>query len=263
MSARQTRTATVPRLAQRSEARATYARILDAAQHAFAEQGPSVSLAEIARRAGVGAGTVYRCFPTKAGLLEAVLEQRIERLNALAANHLKHRDPGVAFFDFCIEVVSSAPVEETPCDLLTLGDGWPRARVHGAGMRFHQGLTLLLAAAQHNGAVRTDISVSDVLGLFTACVAAQRLPGQAAPIGRTAALILDSLRADRNSTATLTTASGRDERDGDRDGHGCHMCGSVLSQSGTGRRARYCSPACRQKAHRERTRLAGPSSTVA
>ncbi|MFJ9369226.1 TetR/AcrR family transcriptional regulator [Nocardia sp. NPDC101769] len=258
------RTATVPRLAPRAEARATYARILDAAQQAFAEQGASVSLAEIARRAGVGAGTVYRCFPTKAGLLEAVLEQRIERLNALAADHLKHRDPGVAFFDFCVEVVASAPTEETPCDLLTLGDGWPRARVHGAGMRFHQGLTLLLAAAQHHGAVRADISVADVLGIFTACTAAQRLPGQTAPIGRTAALILDSLRADRNSTATLDAISGgRDRAAVDRADDACHTCGSALSRSGIGRRARYCSPACRQKAHRERTRLAGPASTVA
>ncbi|MFE3194600.1 TetR/AcrR family transcriptional regulator [Nocardia sp. NPDC059240] len=262
MPIRQTRTSTVPRLASRAETRATYVRILDAAQRAFAEQGTSVSLAEIARRAGVGAGTVHRCFPTKAGLLEAVLEQRIDRLNALAADHLGHRDPGMAFFDFCIEVISSAPAEETLCDLLAQGDGWPRTRVRGAGTRFHQGLTLLLAAAQHDGAVRDDISVADVFGIFTACVAAQRLPGQSEPIGRTAALILDSLRADRTSTAILNAVTGTGELHAeDRDG--CHMCGTALSRSGSGRRARYCSPACRQKAHRERTRLAGPSSTVA
>ncbi|MGW4244949.1 TetR/AcrR family transcriptional regulator [Nocardia sp. NPDC004722] len=253
---------TVPRLAPRAEARATYTRVLDAAQQAFTEQGPSASLAEIARRAGVGAGTVYRYFPTKAGLLEAVLGQRIDRLNALAADHLRHRDPGVAFFDFCTEVISSSPGDETPCDLLTSGDGWPHARVHGAGVRFRQGLTLLLAAAQHGGAVRADISVADVLGIFTACVAAQRQPGQSAPIGRTAALILDSLRADRTSTTILSAVTGAGDG-GVEDRDGCHMCGTALSRSGSGRRARYCSPACRQKAHRERTRLAGPSSTVA
>ncbi|QVI20979.1 TetR/AcrR family transcriptional regulator [Nocardia tengchongensis] len=254
MPTRITHASDVPRL----NARATYARILDAAQHAFAERGTSVSLAEIARRAGVGTSTVHRCFPTKAGLLEAVLERRIERLNAQAAEHLRQRDPGPAFFDFCMEVVASAPRDEAACDVLTLGDGWPRARIRGAGKRFHQSLTLLLAAAQRSGTVRADITVADVLGVFTACLAVQRRTDQSAPIGRTAALILDSLRAERNSAGIFSAVSGADVDD--PDAHGCQMCGVALARSATGRRARYCSPACRQKAHRERTRLARPSS---
>ncbi|MET9487866.1 helix-turn-helix domain-containing protein [Nocardia sp. NPDC006630] len=236
-----------------------HARVLEVARQAFGEQGDSVSLAEIARRAGVGAGTVYRYFPTKAVLLEAVLEQRIERLTVSAVGHLKHPDPGVAFFEFCVEVIASEPMADAPCDLLTLADGWPRARVHGAGVRFRQALTLLLAAAQRDGAVRPDIVVADVVAIFTACVTVQRLHDQAAPIGRTTALILDSMRTERPSATTLdVTSTPRSPAAGS-----CQSCGCELSRAGTGRRPRYCSPACRQRAHRERARLAAPSATVA
>nr|WP_246597997.1 TetR/AcrR family transcriptional regulator [Nocardia tengchongensis] len=68
----------------RADARRNRALVLAAAQRALAEGGLAVSLAEVARRAGVGAGTVYRHFPTKTALLEAVMQQRIDRLTGLA-----------------------------------------------------------------------------------------------------------------------------------------------------------------------------------
>ncbi|WP_327144359.1 SbtR family transcriptional regulator [Nocardia sp. NBC_01327] len=191
--------------------------------------------------------------------LEAVLEQRIERLTVLAVDFRTLPDSGVAFFDFCVEVIASAPAEDAPCDLLSLADGWPRARVHGAGVRFRQAVTLLLAAAQRDGAVRPDVLVTDVVAIFTACATVQRLHDQAAPIGRTTALILDSLRAERPSAATLSAISAPESPVAD----GCRSCGRELSRAGTGRRPRYCSPACRQRAHRERARLSSGSSTVA
>src|SRR5580658_9480883 len=70
--------------AQRVDARANRGRILDAAEEVFGQGGESASTEEVARRAGVGIATVFRHFPTKAELLEAVLARRFERLRERA-----------------------------------------------------------------------------------------------------------------------------------------------------------------------------------
>ncbi|WP_405165957.1 TetR/AcrR family transcriptional regulator [Nocardia sp. NBC_01499] len=244
-----------PNTAARADARRNRALVLAAAQRAFAEYGASVSLAEVARRAGVGAGTVYRHFPTKLDLLEAVMQQRVDRLAKLAADYLDAPDPGAAFFDFCTEVVASTPGNEALCELMQSDDGWPRALLMGAGARFHKALAALLLAAQRQGAVRTDIEVSDVLAIFTGCVAIQRLQQSTGGIDRTAAIVLDAMRAAPGVTNLITAIDARNESSNrnEIDDHCCPVCDAEVRHTGTGRRPRYCSAACRQKAHRRRT----------
>ena len=84
----------------RSDAQRNLGRVLDAAAEVFAEQGPSASVNEIARRAGVGHATVFRRFPTKDALIRAVVDVRIAELNALADEALAADDPGAAFTTF-------------------------------------------------------------------------------------------------------------------------------------------------------------------
>ncbi|MGW4632741.1 SbtR family transcriptional regulator [Nocardia sp. NPDC004415] len=239
--------------AGRADARRNRALVLAAAQHALAERGTAVSLAEVARRAGVGAGTVHRHFPTKTDLLEAVMQQRVDRLAALAAAQLAAPDPGIAFFTLCRHVVLTTPANRDLCDLVQSDDGWPRALLREAGERFHRALAALLAAAQRHGAVRLDVTVTDVLDLFTGCVAIQRHRAGSPTLAPAAALILDALRA----TPPDVTEPGRTARDetavrDETDAVHCPVCGATVHRSGTGRPARYCSPACRQKAHRRR-----------
>ncbi|MFD0364517.1 TetR/AcrR family transcriptional regulator [Nocardia sp. GCM10030253] len=244
--------------AARADARRNRALVLAAAQRAFAEQGTSVSLAEVARRAGVGAGTVYRHFPTKTDLLEAVMQQRIDRLAKLAADHLDAPDPGAAFFAVCTEVVSTAPGSQALCDMVQSDDGWPKALLRSAGVRFHQSLGALLDAAQRQGAVRADITLPDVLDIFTGCVAIQRHQRPVGNLVRAAAIVLDAMRANPG-TGSVTKLDiepelrngtvPRNETVGDSR---CPICGAAVRHTGTGRPARYCSPACRQKAHRQR-----------
>ncbi|WP_378732577.1 TetR/AcrR family transcriptional regulator [Nocardia brasiliensis] len=249
-----------PSTAARADARRNRALVLAAAQRAFAERGPTVSLAEVARRAGVGAGTVYRHFPTKSDLLEAVLQQRIDRLAKLAAHHLGSPDPGVAFFEFCTEVVASTPGNQALCDLVQSDDGWPRALLMSAGARFHRALEALLLAAQRQGAVRADIAVSDVLAIFTGCVAIQRLQQTTGRIDRTAAIVLDAMRPPSDVTNHPAEPNIRNEstRRNETPQHRCPICDTALRHTGTGRRPRYCSSACRQKAHRQRTAARRP-----
>ncbi|MFX0576805.1 TetR/AcrR family transcriptional regulator [Nocardia nepalensis] len=256
-----------PGAAARADARRNRALVLAAAQRAFAEHGTSVSLAEVARRAGVGAGTVYRHFPTKTDLLEAVMQQRIDRLATLAADHLDAPDPGAAFFAVCTEVVVSTPRNKELCDIVQSDDGWPKALLRSAGARFHQALGALLTAAQRQGAVRPDIEIADVLDIFTGCVAIQRRQRPNGPMIHAAALMLDAMRANpgigtvtkphvepnvRNGTASRNETNGAH----------CPICGAVIRLTGTGRPARYCSAACRQKAHRQRTSRAALNGAV-
>jgi AcrR family transcriptional regulator len=246
--------------AARADARRNRALVLAAAQRAFAEQGTSVSLAEVARRAGVGAGTVYRHFPTKTDLLEAVMQQRVDRLAKLAADHLDAPDPGAAFFAVCTEVVVSTPGNQALCDMVQSDDGWPKALLRSAGVRFHQSLGALLDAAQQQGAVRADITLADVLDIFTGCVAIQRHQRPDRTLVRAAAFVLDAMRATPGTTPITKLdhlephhRNEISQRNETTDDPNCPICGSAIRHTGTGRPARYCSPACRQKAHRQRT----------
>src|ERR1700733_14696865 len=94
--------------ALRADARTNRIKVLDAAEEVFGQGGESASTEEVARRAGVGIATVFRHFPTKAALLQAVLARRFERLRAQAEARLDAPDPGAAFFDFFRHLVADA-----------------------------------------------------------------------------------------------------------------------------------------------------------
>ncbi len=243
---------------ERADARRNRAAVLSAAQAAFAERGLEVSLVEIARRAGVGAGTVHRHFPTKLDLLEAVVQQRVDRLTALALAHRGAPDPTSAFLDFCAAVVTRTPNNKALCDVVESDDGWPRTLLRGAGERFHRAVESLLVAAQREGGVRADLGIADVLTIFTGCVAMQRVSGENERLCRPAALMLAAMRD------ATKTANSPDERNENALNYvtaaRCPICAAPLRHSGAGRPARYCSAACRQKAHRRRRAADEPAS---
>ena len=78
---------------KRADARRNYEKVLAAAREAFAEGGESTALEEIARRAGVGIGTLYRHFPNRQALLEALYVDEVEEICRLAAEQLDERRP--------------------------------------------------------------------------------------------------------------------------------------------------------------------------
>src|ERR1700680_1105959 len=92
----------------RADAQRNRARLLDVAEVVFASKGIAASTEEIAREAGVGIGTVFRHFPTKEALLEAVFVRRLEQLAAHADALADAYDPGAAFFTFFSHVVELA-----------------------------------------------------------------------------------------------------------------------------------------------------------
>src|SRR5215471_4249673 len=97
----------------RADARRNRARVLEAAEAVFAARGTSASTEEIALRAGVGAGTVFRHFPTKEALLEAILADRVARLGEEARSLAASADPGAALLGLFARMVEEAAVKKT------------------------------------------------------------------------------------------------------------------------------------------------------
>src|SRR5215467_9234162 len=108
----------------RADARRNYEKLLTAAAEAFTESGADdVSLEEIARRAGVGIGTLYRHFPARQALLEAVYREQVEALRARADELLASGSPGEAFAAWLRALVafSSTKRSLTSAMVATLG----------------------------------------------------------------------------------------------------------------------------------------------
>ncbi|HEY1573629.1 MAG TPA: helix-turn-helix domain-containing protein [Pseudonocardiaceae bacterium] len=178
----------------RADARRNRARIITAAQEAFAAEGLSVPLDEIARRAGVGAGTVYRHFPTKEALFETIVLGRITAMGDRIRHWAADPQPGSAFFAMLDELAEQGAMKRDLTDALTaagvdISDGLAEAR---DGIRASMGT--LLARAQAAGAVRTDVTTDDLATLLGTVFLAARQQDQDIP-RRALAVIADGLRA--------------------------------------------------------------------
>lgn len=147
----------------RADARRNRARILDAAEQVFAEQGASGSTEEVARRAGVAIGTVFRHFPTKDDLLAAIMKNLLEQL-VTEAGALSASEPRTALFTFFTRIVEQAAARKSVVDLL--------AR-NGVEIRLPELVTVfagavddMLRQAQAAGAVDPAIRLPEVMALL-------------------------------------------------------------------------------------------------
>jgi AcrR family transcriptional regulator len=178
----------------RADARRNRERVLAAAQEAFAAEGLAVPLDEIARRAGVGAGTVYRHFPTKEALFEAAIVDRTERMLARAHALADSDDPGAAFFDFLTRLTTDAAVKRDLADAVGVGMQ-DTSRFAGLGRRVNEAVGVLLDRAQAAGAVRADIVVTDLILILKSCFLAGSTAGVDPETGkRVFAVVFDGLR---------------------------------------------------------------------
>ena len=176
--------------AQRADARRNHERVLAAAREAFAEGGESTALEEIARRAGVGIGTLYRHFPNRQALLEALYVNEVDEI--CSAAKLDAADPWEALNDWFERLIGYLAAKRALAhELLNYLDAdAPLFKQCRAGL-FAAGEPLL-KRAQDAGVVRSDVGFSDVLhmvGGITKMPASE--PGQVEHVLRVA---LDGLR---------------------------------------------------------------------
>jgi AcrR family transcriptional regulator len=150
----------------RADARANRARILDVAEEVFGEGGESASTEEVARLAGVGIGTVFRHFPTKAALLEAVLMRRFDRLRERAEGLLNAADPGQAFLGFFRYLVADAPAKIGIAEALLEAGGDGEGEAVRASAELRQAFGALLQRAQQAGVIRADVGLPEVYALL-------------------------------------------------------------------------------------------------
>jgi AcrR family transcriptional regulator len=151
----------------RADAQRNRAKVLDAAEVIFAEQGLSVPIDEIARAAGVGAGTVYRHFPTKEALFEAVVINRIELLTETARQLLADESvpPGEAFFGLIQQLADEMGSKRDLSDALESAGVDVKAQLSIYSDQLQGMLKQLLARAQDSGDVRLDVSADELLAL--------------------------------------------------------------------------------------------------
>jgi AcrR family transcriptional regulator len=149
---------------QRADARRNRARILAAAEEVFAEQGPAASTEEVAARAGLAIGTIFRHFPTKQELLRAIMKDLLQQLTERAAVLAASGNPSIALQTFFTETVQQAARKRPVIELL--GQAGVDVQMTAAVEQFRTGVSSMLTLAQQAGTVRDDVDPDDVIALL-------------------------------------------------------------------------------------------------
>src|SRR3954470_15931487 len=196
------RTEAGPRL--RRDAERNRERILAAAADAFAAGGLAVTMDEIARQAGVGVGTVYRRFPDKELLIEALFEQRIDELVALAEVARDDADPFAGLVRF-FETSLAVQAADRGLKDVVLGTARGAGRAARARDRIGPIVDELLARALRAGDVRRDVTASDLALIQFMLGAVIDFTHDVAPETwrRMLAIVLDGLRPGRDAASPL------------------------------------------------------------
>ena len=179
----------------RRDAQRNRDRILVATRAAFQERGLEVGVDEIARRAGVGMGTLYRHFPTKDALIDAVVDARFAELTALAEEALEAEDAWDGFAGFLDAAVRLQATDRGFKDALA-ARGRDQKRVKAARRKLHDVIERLVARGREERALRDDVVPEDVTVLLWATARVIERTADVAPdqVHRFLAMHLDGLR---------------------------------------------------------------------
>lgn len=181
---------------KRADARRNYEQLVEQARVAFAEFGVDASLDEIARRAGVASGTLYRHFPTRLDLIEVVLAEQIAELVDLGRGLLTAEDEFDALSTWLRATIAHA-LTYRGLSAAVMSSALDRA--NGLVSAWHAELfevgAALLARARQKGVIVADTDDADVLKMVGAIAwAAQDSPDSSAQADRLLALLMNGLR---------------------------------------------------------------------
>src|SRR4051794_23656707 len=198
----------------RKDAERNRQRILAAAGELFAEVGLGATLDAVAERAGVGVGTVYRRFPDKESLIDALFEERIDAVVAIARDCAAMEDSWAAlvcFLDRAVTLHSS----DRGLKEIVFSTAHGQQRVATARGRIKPLVGALVARAKADGALRADFDVTDTPVIQLMLTSVIEYAGEFAPDvwRRYLAVLLDGLRADAARTPLAPAALTDDELD--------------------------------------------------
>jgi AcrR family transcriptional regulator len=176
-------------------------RILEAAADAFAERGLTITMDDIAEHAGVGVGTVYRRFPQNELLIEALFEERVGELVALAERALEQDDPWEALVGF-LERAQALQATNRGLKELVLSTTHGRERVACVRERLAPLADALVERAQASGQLRADLDGTDLPVIQVMLGAVVDVTRDVAPETwrRMLAIVVDGLRAQESHT---------------------------------------------------------------
>jgi AcrR family transcriptional regulator len=140
-------------------------RVLEAAKAVFSAGGPDASLEAVARRAGVGIGTLYRHFPTKESLYEAIVSTRLSQLLVRADEYARDADPGSALCAFLREFATQAAAKQDLFDALNQSGIDFKSKFSDLVETLMARIDLLRQRAVEAGAIRADVATADIINL--------------------------------------------------------------------------------------------------
>ena len=186
----------LPERRLRADARRNAERVLEAARAVFAEFGADASLEEIARRAGVGIGTLYRHFPTRDALVEAVFRDMVDASSSRGEQLLTADDPTDALACFLREQMrQSSTCRGLAAEAMIMMLDEQGCGASNACDALHEIGAKLLRRAQESGAVRADTDIDDLLRLVNAIgLATEDAPDRERQSDRLFALIMQGLK---------------------------------------------------------------------
>ena len=179
----------------RADARRNRERVLTAARTVFAEQGREAQMDDVARHAEVGVGTVYRHFPTKEALIEALAVDSFERVTAKAVEALAIEDPWEALTSTLWAGAEILASDRSLSELLAL---IPGPTLHGLPVEeeLNSAMTELIRRAQDAGALRPDVILDDIPMLMCGIGSATRKEHRCPDAWRRhMTIVIDGLRA--------------------------------------------------------------------
>jgi AcrR family transcriptional regulator len=184
---------------QRADARRNYGRVIRAARACMAREGLDAQMEDIARRAGVGVGTVYRHFRNKDELVEALAQDRFERLEEAAREALRQDDPWGSFESFMRAAAHIQSDDRALSEVLTSRPETMGRAAERVGILDLVGQ--ILGRAQAAGVVRKDADPRDVPMLMCALAGTFRNP--MSNTDRYIGIVLDGLRTPGAARKTL------------------------------------------------------------
>jgi AcrR family transcriptional regulator len=180
----------------RSDARRNRERLVASARELFASAGLNVPVEEITHHAGLGMGTLYRHFPTKEDLIDAVLEDAFTEFLVLAEEGLEEDDAWIGFTRFLEQALARHAANRALKDVLATSEHG-RQRVQAMRRRIRPLLRQLIERAQAQGPLRADFTLEDLSLVFWTAGRVIEMTAAAAPEQwrRYLGLLLDGLRA--------------------------------------------------------------------
>jgi AcrR family transcriptional regulator len=192
MTSPQTETAPLSRRPKRADALRNYEKLVAAAREAFTEADRSASLEDIARRAGVGIGTLYRNFPTRSDLVQAVYVDEVEALSR-TAHELEGLEAWEALSAWLHRFVGYVATKQALSDeLFAVNDAERQAVFAGCRALLESSGEPLLRRAQDAGVVRRDVEIREVIRMVAGIA---KMPADdPSEVQRVLAVALDGLR---------------------------------------------------------------------